>query len=75
MCKAKDTLIVPIWPSNAFWTLLFDKNMRYKQCVIDVLEFEPNQNIFKHEKKALCLFSSDCFNSRVLAVRLCGDEK
>lgn len=46
MCKDKDTLIVPIWPSNAFWTLLFDKNMRNKQCVIDVLEFEPNQNIF-----------------------------
>lgn len=47
MRKGVGTLIVPKWPSSAFWTLLFDKNMRYKPCVIDVLEFEPNQNVFK----------------------------
>jgi hypothetical protein len=74
MCKGVGTLIIPKWPSGAFWTLLFDKNMKYRQCVVDVLEFEPNQRIFKHGLNTNSIFGSDRFDSRVLAVRLCAVE-
>jgi hypothetical protein len=59
MCKGVGTLIIPKWPLGAFWTLLFDKNMKYRQCVVDVLEFEPYQCMFKHGLNTNSIFGSD----------------
>ena len=74
LCRAHGTLIVPKWPSAAFWTMLFDENMKYREHVTDVLEFAPNQNVFCHGLNTRSLFGSDYFNSRVLAVRLSGEK-
>lgn len=73
MCESVGTLIIPKWPPGVFWTLLFGKNMKYRQYVV---EFEPNQNVFKHDSNSYSLFGSGRFNSRVhvLAVRLCADK-
>ena len=71
--RGNGTLIVPKWLSGDFWTLLFGKNMEYRRYVVDVLEFTPYQNDFKHGSNSKSLFGSDRFNSRVLAVRLCAD--
>ena len=56
MCRGNGTLIVPKWPSGAFWTLLFGKNMEYRGYVVDVLEFTPYQNVFKHGSNSKSLF-------------------
>lgn len=48
MCKGVDTLIAPKLSPGAFWTLLVDKKMEYRQYVIGFLKFSPNQNVFKH---------------------------
>ena len=69
-CKAKGTLIVPKWPSSAFWTMIFKKGLVYQPYVVDVLEFKPNQKIFIHGINVNSLFGSAVFSSCVLAVRL-----
>ena len=39
-CRANGTLIAPRWPTSAYWTMIFDDNMGYKNHVNDVIEFE-----------------------------------
>ena len=70
LCKARGTLIVPNWPSSPFWTRIFVKGYQYHKYVMDVLEFEPNQNIFIHGENESSIFGSDKFTSKVLAIKL-----
>ena len=69
-CKAKGTLIIPKWPSAAFWPMIFRGGLCYREYVKDVLEFKNGRDIYVHNQNKNCLFGSDCFNSAVLAVRL-----
>jgi len=68
-CGASGTLIVPRWPSAGFWPVLFRENFSPKAFISDVLEFEKGQNIFLHND-VKCVFNSNRFNSKVLAIRL-----
>ena len=45
-CKAKATLIVPYWASAPFWPLLFDRNMCYRQGIVDAIVFSDPERIF-----------------------------
>jgi hypothetical protein len=45
-CKAVGTLVVPKWPSAAYWPLLFKQNLEYVAYVRDVLEFFEVDRIF-----------------------------
>ena len=68
-CGGKGTLIVPKWPSAAFWPLLFEKDFRKKAFIRDVLEFNCGQNIFIQGRSKKCIFGSDKFKSRVIAIQ------
>ena len=45
-CKARGTLIVPNWPSSAFWPSLFKNNLVKQDYILEVLEFPQGQDIF-----------------------------
>ncbi|CAC5388127.1 unnamed protein product [Mytilus coruscus] len=70
LCKARGTLIVPKWPSSSYWTMIFKKGSHLQPYVTDVLEFQPNQNIFIHGMNNKSLLGSSEFVSSVLAIRL-----
>lgn len=68
-CNAHGTIIVPKWPSAAFWPMIFKANFVKQDFVLEVLEFNAQQGIFvKNENN--CIFSSRRFSSKVLAIRL-----
>ncbi|CAC5388448.1 unnamed protein product [Mytilus coruscus] len=70
LCKARGTLIVPKWPSSSYWTMIFKKGSHLQPYVTDVLEFQPNQNIFIHGMNNKSFLGSSEFVSSVLAIRL-----
>jgi len=68
-CNANATLIVPKWPSAAFWPILFAKNSDIMRSVSELLEFKMGQDSFRCDNSSKCAFSSHRFNSSVLAIR------
>ena len=74
-CKANGTLIVPKWPSSAFWPVLFDKDCIKREYISDIIEFDEGQNIYMYSgSSAKCVFDSRRFKSKVLAVRITGSS-
>jgi hypothetical protein len=69
-CGAVGTLIVPNWPSAAFWPLLFGNTSIKQSMILEVLEFKAGQDIFIQYKNKNTIFGSKKFTSKVLAVRL-----
>ena len=71
-CRAKGTLIVPLWPSAPFWPLLFVNKFQVQPYVIDLLLFDSPSGIFTLGNYKESLLGSDSFTSSVLAVKLDG---
>lgn len=69
-CKASGTLVVPKWPSAAFWPLIFADGLSYKPYVLDVLEFHETNRILVAGNNPNSLFGSGRFRGTILAVRL-----
>ena len=69
-CKAKGVLIVPHWPSAAFWPVLFRDGLEYHVYVKDVIQFKDVTNIFIQGSNKKSLFGSIHFTSAVLAIQL-----
>ncbi|VDI51364.1 Hypothetical predicted protein [Mytilus galloprovincialis] len=69
-CTAVGTLIVPKWPSSAFWPLLFKENLEYAWFVRDVLEFHEIDRILVAGNNKNSMFANGTFNGLLLAVRL-----
>jgi len=69
-CNARGTLVVPKWTSAAFWPLLFDKDLRYRSYVMDVIEFRDAHGIYKHGANKNSIFGIEPFGTPVLAVLL-----
>ena len=68
-CKGRGTLIVPKWPSAAFWPILFDKFGKKQPFVSYILELKSGQGIFTCDMADNCIFHPSRFNSKVLAVK------
>ena len=68
-CKAKATLIVPYWASAPFWPLLFDRNMCYRQGIVDAIVFSEPERIFVRGSARNCIFGTENFHGQVLAIR------
>lgn len=68
--KAAATLIVPKWPSSAFWPLIFKENYQARSFVSEVLEFHETHRIFEQPDAKKCMFDSGRFKSKVLAIRI-----
>jgi hypothetical protein len=69
-CGAHGTVIVPKWKSTAFWPVLFDKNRFKREFILDSLEINEGQDLFVKGVNAKCVFSSEKFKSKVLAIKL-----
>ena len=46
VCCAFGTLVVPYWPSNAFWPFLFASSSDYQPCVAESIYFPDPSEIF-----------------------------
>ena len=70
VCSAFGTLVVPYWPSNAFWPFLFVSSLEYQPYIVDSIYFPDPSGIFALGCYKDSLIGSDKFNSAVLAVRI-----
>ena len=70
VCSAFGTLVVPYWPSNAFWPFLFASSLDCQPYIVDSIYFPDPSGIFALGCYKDSLIGSDKFNSAVLAVRI-----
>lgn len=74
-CQASGTLIVPKWPSAAFWPLVFaDEICTWRDYVSDALDFNNSEIIIPGNNKK-SLFGSGRFNGPVLAIKFDARSK
>ena len=69
-CKCVGTLIVPEWPSAAFWPLISDSHGSLVDFVKDYLLLPLSPGLFVKGKRGACLFKDGIPTSNVLAVRV-----
>lgn len=71
-CKASGTLVVPFWPSSAFWPFLFIDAYKCQPYVTDQMLFSNSSGIFlQGDFKDTVIGRKDC-ECAVLAVRISG---
>ena len=70
VCKAKGTLIVPLWKSAAFWPLLCPNGKDFDNFVENWCDLPPFESLFLPGKSGEALFKGKVPNTRVLAVRI-----
>ena len=70
VCSAFGTLVVPYWPSNAFWPFPFASSLDCQPYIVDSIYFPDLSGIFALGCYKDSLIGSDKFNSAVLAVRI-----
>jgi hypothetical protein len=71
--RSVGTLIVPEWPSNAFWPLLFNGLSRVK-FIIDTYRVSEGVSVFVQGNYKNSLFGSSRFRSAVLFLRFDGSQ-
>jgi hypothetical protein len=69
VCKARGTLIVPMWHSVPYWPFIFYKHLVYGNYVTEVIEFKNTNGIYKKGTNDRSMFGAEPFYSPVLAVR------
>ena len=67
-CSAKGTLVVPVWPSAAFWPLLCIANGCFAPFVKDARELPRVDTLFLPGLSGSVLFNGRMPNTRVLAL-------
>ena len=68
--QGKGTLVVPHWPSAAFFPLLFEDSNVYEPFVkaLEIIPFETGLLVQGENKE--CFIGSDLFKSDILAIRI-----
>lgn len=66
LCKAKGVLVVPYWPSAAFWPLLLTD---YKRYILDFIVVKGNV-VLEHGHNENSLLGSKNFLGKVTAIKL-----
>ena len=69
-CKCIGTLVVPEWPSAAFWPLISDSHGSLVDFVQDYLLLPLSPRLFVEGKRGACLFKDGIPTSSVLAICL-----
>ena len=69
-CKARGSLVVPKWPSSAFWPFIFENGYNCHAYVSDVFQFDETDRIYVQGYNKKSLFGSVHFRSSVLLVNL-----
>ena len=70
ICRAKGTLIVPMWQSAAFWPLLCPDGKNFGEFVENWCDLPLQDSLFLPGKYGETLFKTKVPNTRVLALRL-----
>ncbi|VDH97570.1 Hypothetical predicted protein [Mytilus galloprovincialis] len=70
LCRAEGTLVVPKWPSSAFWSLIFNRRLESQPYVVEVLDFSSGQNIFIQGQNKNSIFGTKHFKSDILAIKM-----
>ena len=69
-CKARGTLVVPMWRSACFWPLLCTDGVHFNSFVADWMYLPNRPDVFVEGRAKNSLFSTDQFKSRCLALRI-----
>ena len=69
-CKCVGTLVVPEWPSAAFWPLLWDLHGCLEKFVKEYFYLPLEPGLFVEGKRGSCLFKDGIPTSKVLAMRI-----
>jgi hypothetical protein len=69
-CGCRGSLIVPEWPSAAFWPLLFDLSGNFEKFIIDFFYFPLAPGLFVSGKRGACLFKDGIPTSNLMALRV-----
>ena len=69
-CSASGTLVIPEWPSAAFWPLLFSQYSGFRGLVKNVIRIQDPSRIFMRGRNQNSIFGSPKFKNAVLCVRL-----
>ena len=67
-CGARGTLIVLKWTSAAFCHFYFDKNLKYRSNVMDVIKIIDTACIYEHGSNKNSIFCIEPFLTPVMAV-------
>ena len=67
-CAAKGTLIVPCWPSAAFWLLICPTKGSYSKFVVGVQSLPLSSSLFLRGLSGAVIFNGQVPNTEVLAL-------
>jgi len=70
-CKAAGTLVVPMWKSSYFWTLLCADGVHWSSVVHDWLVLLQSESLFVRGKAKNRLYGTKSLSFRVVALRVC----
>ena len=70
-CAAFGTLVIPGWPSAAFWALICPNGEAFAAFIIDWCDLPLSSELFLPGRSTCVLFNGNMPNSRVLALRFC----
>lgn len=68
MCKARGTLIVPLWVSSSFWPLLFPGG-RFLTGIVDWVDIPTTKEDFVSSPMSKRLFGNEDLKFRMLAFK------
>ena len=66
-CGGSGTLVVPKWPSAAFWPLILDENREFGEYITDYIEYKKPKKFFNPHQTSVF---GEYFNSNVLVLPL-----
>ena len=69
MCAAYGTLIVPEWPSAAFWPVLHPKPEQFAVSVVAIEELPLSELLILPGLLGASVFHSNMLNNNMLALR------
>ena len=70
LCKARETVILPVWKSSCFWTVFCRDGVHWNSFVIDWLFLPKFPGLFIKGKARNSLFGSRPLNFDVIALRI-----
>ena len=70
VCRAKGTLIVPLWPSAIYWPIICPEGENFGRFIEDWYDLPLSETLFLPGKSGSLLFKGKIPNTRVLALRL-----
>ena len=69
ICRARGTLIAPLWPSAPFWPMVCSASGQYASFIVECKELPLSESLFLPGVSGVVLFNGKVPNTKVLALR------